>query len=78
MPPRTTPTARQLRVGLELRKMRDSARKTSADAASTLGLVEDGVYAMCDSKRPDREPLLFTTEELTTAGIDPARFGLSV
>ncbi|HJD81834.1 DUF397 domain-containing protein [Kitasatospora aureofaciens] len=48
-----------------------------SETCVTLGLVEDGVYAMGDSKRPDREPLLFTTEELTTAGIDPARFGLS-
>ncbi|MFE5580559.1 helix-turn-helix domain-containing protein [Kitasatospora sp. NPDC056531] len=57
MPPRTTPTARQLRVGLELRKMRDSARKTTADAASTLGLdrtkitqIEKGLYPIS----PDR------------------------
>ncbi|MGW4891256.1 DUF397 domain-containing protein [Kitasatospora sp. NPDC004240] len=46
----------------------------------TLGAVPDspGVFALGDSKRPDRGPLLFTTEELTRAGIDPARFGLSV
>ncbi|MQS13035.1 helix-turn-helix transcriptional regulator [Streptomyces kaniharaensis] len=57
MPPRNTPTARQLRVGLELRKMRDSARKTTADAASILGLdrtkitqIEKGLYAIS----PDR------------------------
>ncbi|MEV7771551.1 DUF397 domain-containing protein [Kitasatospora sp. NPDC086791] len=46
----------------------------------TLGTVPDapGVFALGDSKRPDREPLLFTAEELAEAGIDPARFGLSV
>ncbi|MQS13949.1 DUF397 domain-containing protein [Streptomyces kaniharaensis] len=46
----------------------------------TLGAVPQapGVYAMGDSKRPDREPLLFTADELAEAGIDPARFGLSV
>ncbi|MFG3223418.1 DUF397 domain-containing protein [Kitasatospora sp. NPDC048194] len=48
------------------------------ESCVTLGLVQPGVYAFGDSKRPDRAPLLFTTEELTTAGIDPARFGLSV
>ncbi|KIQ61553.1 MULTISPECIES: DUF397 domain-containing protein [Kitasatospora] len=37
-----------------------------------------GAYALGDSKRPDREPLLFTADELSAAGIDPARFGLSV
>lgn len=38
MPPRSTPTARQQRVGIELRKMRDAAKKTAAEAAGTLGL----------------------------------------
>ncbi|MFF9331072.1 DUF397 domain-containing protein [Streptomyces albogriseolus] len=33
-------------------------------------------WALGDSKRPDVEPLRFTTEELDAAGIDPARFGL--
>ncbi|MFJ9609863.1 DUF397 domain-containing protein [Kitasatospora sp. NPDC101176] len=48
------------------------------ESCVTLGLVEHGVYALGDSKRPDRAPLLFTAEELAGAGIDPARFGLSV
>ncbi|WP_316526373.1 DUF397 domain-containing protein [Kitasatospora brasiliensis] len=48
------------------------------ESCVTLGLVKHGVFALGDSKRPDREPLLFTTEELTSSGIDPARFGLSV
>ncbi|MFJ7277562.1 DUF397 domain-containing protein [Kitasatospora sp. NPDC098663] len=47
------------------------------ESCVTLGLVEHGVYALGDGKRPDREPLLFTAEELSAAGIDPARFGLS-
>lgn len=49
-----------------------------SETCVTLGLVEHGVYALGDSKRPDHSPLLFTAEELITAGIDPARFGLSV
>ncbi|MCG6500174.1 DUF397 domain-containing protein [Kitasatospora sp. A2-31] len=51
-----------------------------SESCVTLGAVPQapGVFALGDSKRPDREPLLFTAEELTTAGIDPTRFGLSV
>ncbi|NGO40952.1 DUF397 domain-containing protein [Streptomyces ureilyticus] len=44
----------------------------------TLARIGDGSWALGDSKRPDIEPLRFTTEELDAAGIDPARFGLSV
>ncbi|MFE6865444.1 helix-turn-helix domain-containing protein [Kitasatospora sp. NPDC057692] len=51
MPPRTTPTVRQERVGIELRKMRDSASRTTAQAAALLGLdrtkitqIEKGYY----------------------------------
>ncbi|MFE6865193.1 DUF397 domain-containing protein [Kitasatospora sp. NPDC057692] len=46
----------------------------------TLGAVPGapGVFALGDSKRPDVRPLLFTVEELSAAGIDPLRFGLSV
>ncbi|MED7954105.1 DUF397 domain-containing protein [Streptomyces sp. BE303] len=46
----------------------------------TLGVVPDapGVFALSDSKRPDGQPLLFTVEELSAAGIDPLRFGLSL
>ncbi|MGW1172453.1 DUF397 domain-containing protein [Kitasatospora sp. NPDC002543] len=47
------------------------------ESCVTLGLVTHGVFALGDSKRPDREPLLFSAEELAAAGIDPARFGLS-
>ncbi|GAA1399093.1 helix-turn-helix transcriptional regulator [Kitasatospora putterlickiae] len=51
MPPRTTPTVRQERVGIELRKMRDSAGRTTAQAGARLGLdrtkitqIEKGYY----------------------------------
>jgi hypothetical protein len=44
----------------------------------TLARIGDDSWALGDSKRPDAEPLRFTTEELDAAGIDPARFGLPV
>ncbi|MGW1050982.1 DUF397 domain-containing protein [Streptomyces sp. NPDC002586] len=44
----------------------------------TLARIGDDAWALGDSKRPDVAPLRFTTEELAVAGIDPARFGLSV
>jgi hypothetical protein len=44
----------------------------------TLARIGDDAWALGDSKRPAAEPLRFTTEELTVAGIDPARFGLPV
>ncbi|WP_431043416.1 helix-turn-helix domain-containing protein [Streptomyces sp. P1-3] len=37
MPPRTTPTVRQLRLGSELRKLRERAGMTAAEAAAQLG-----------------------------------------
>lgn len=37
MPPRDTPTARQARLGAELRKLRDAAGKTARQAAELLG-----------------------------------------
>ncbi|MFJ3497578.1 DUF397 domain-containing protein [Streptomyces sp. NPDC086091] len=46
------------------------------DGCVTLARIGDGVWALGDSKRPDASPLRFTTEELSVAGIDPARFGL--
>ncbi|MFI8201408.1 DUF397 domain-containing protein [Streptomyces sp. NPDC085937] len=42
----------------------------------TLARIGEDAWALGDSKRPDVEPLRFTTEELDAAGIDPARFGL--
>ncbi|MFF4524353.1 DUF397 domain-containing protein [Streptomyces bluensis] len=44
----------------------------------TLARIGEDAWALGDSKRPDMQPLRFTTEELGVAGIDPARFGLSV
>ncbi|MFD7591658.1 helix-turn-helix domain-containing protein [Kitasatospora sp. NPDC059812] len=51
MPPRTTPSARQERVGTELRKMRDCAGRTTAEAAALFGFarpkitqIEKGQY----------------------------------
>lgn len=44
----------------------------------TLARIGDDAWALGDSKRPDAQPLRFTTEELDTAGIDPTRFGLNV
>ncbi|GAA4804530.1 DUF397 domain-containing protein [Streptomyces ziwulingensis] len=47
------------------------------ESCVTLARIGDDAWALGDSKRPDAQPLRFTTEELETAGIDPARFGLS-
>ncbi|ANH92067.1 MULTISPECIES: DUF397 domain-containing protein [unclassified Streptomyces] len=42
----------------------------------TLARIGTDAWALGDSKRPDAEPLRFTSEELSAAGIDPTRFGL--
>jgi hypothetical protein len=42
----------------------------------TLARIGEDAWALGDSKRPDAQPLRFTTRELNAAGIDPARFGL--
>ncbi|MER0241899.1 DUF397 domain-containing protein [Streptomyces sp. HSW2009] len=47
------------------------------ESCVTLARIGDGAWAMGDSKRPDAEPLRFTTAELHAAGIDPARFNLA-
>ncbi|SER05094.1 hypothetical protein SAMN04487983_1010214 [Streptomyces sp. yr375] len=47
-----------------------------SEGCVTLARIGDGSWALGDSKRPDAQPLRFTTEELHAAGIDPARFGL--
>ncbi|NNJ05588.1 DUF397 domain-containing protein [Streptomyces sp. PKU-MA01144] len=44
----------------------------------TLAQIGENAWALGDSKRPDAQPLRFTSEELDEAGIDPARFGLNV
>lgn len=47
------------------------------EACVTLARIGPDAWAMGDSKRPEAEPLRFTTAELSAAGIDPARFDLS-
>ncbi|MEO3978653.1 DUF397 domain-containing protein [Streptomyces sp. CAU 1734] len=47
------------------------------EACVTLAQIAPDVWAVGDSKRPNAEPLRFTTAELDAAGITPARFGLS-
>ncbi|MEH0419211.1 DUF397 domain-containing protein [Streptomyces sp. B21-083] len=48
------------------------------ESCVTLARIGDGLRAVGDSKRPEAQPLRFTTGELDSAGIDPARFGLNV
>ncbi|MCL3994111.1 DUF397 domain-containing protein [Streptomyces lavenduligriseus] len=45
------------------------------DSRVPLARIGEDAWALGDSKRPDMEPLRFTTNELSAAGIDPARFG---
>ncbi|GLF99253.1 DUF397 domain-containing protein [Streptomyces yaizuensis] len=47
------------------------------ESCAMLARIGPNAWAIGDSKRPDGEPLRFTTAELEAAGIDPARFGLS-
>ncbi|MFD5556162.1 DUF397 domain-containing protein [Streptomyces sp. NPDC059578] len=47
------------------------------ESCVTLARIGTDAWAVGDSKRPDAQPLRFTTAELDAAGIDPARFGLS-
>lgn len=44
----------------------------------TLARIGEDAWALGDSKRPDAQPLRFTSSELEAAGLSPARFGLSV
>ncbi|AYN40765.1 DUF397 domain-containing protein [Streptomyces dangxiongensis] len=48
------------------------------EACVTLARIGEDAWALGDSKRPDAQPLRFTSAELAAAGLDPARFGLSV
>jgi hypothetical protein len=47
------------------------------EACVTLAKIGPDAWALGDSKRPEAEPLRFTSAELDAAGIDPARFTLS-
>ena len=49
-----------------------------SEGCVTLARIGDDARALGDSKRPDVEPLRFSTEELSVAGIDPTRFGLAL
>ncbi|MFJ4584398.1 DUF397 domain-containing protein [Streptomyces echinatus] len=44
----------------------------------TLARIGDDAWALGDSKRPEMEPLRFTSAELAAAGIEPTRFGVPV
>ncbi|MFF5857851.1 DUF397 domain-containing protein [Streptomyces sp. NPDC012751] len=48
------------------------------EACVTLARIGEDAWALGDSKRPDAQPLRFTSSELEAAGLDPTRFGLSV
>ncbi|MET7742871.1 DUF397 domain-containing protein [Streptomyces sp. NPDC005385] len=49
-----------------------------SEGCVVLARIGEDAWALGDSKRPDREPLRFSTAELHAAGIDPARFGLAL
>ncbi|MFI5981820.1 DUF397 domain-containing protein [Streptomyces sp. NPDC051555] len=49
----------------------------NGEACVTLAKIGPDAWALGDSKRPEAEPLRFTTAELDAAGISPARFDLS-
>lgn len=49
-----------------------------SEGCVTLARIDTDAWALGDSKRPDADPLRFTTEELSVAGIDPTRFGLAL
>ncbi|MFF1376470.1 DUF397 domain-containing protein [Streptomyces sp. NPDC058308] len=48
------------------------------ESCVTLAHIGPDAWAVGDSKKPEAEPLRFTSAELDAAGIDPVRFGLSV
>lgn len=62
--------------GAEFHKACGGSTHPDGEACMTLAEIGPGVWALGDSKRPDAEPLRFTTAELSAAGVDPARFGL--
>ncbi|MFF3503684.1 DUF397 domain-containing protein [Streptomyces sp. NPDC003247] len=49
-----------------------------SEGCVTLARIGEDAWALGDSKRPDVQPLRFSTEELSVAGIDPTRFGLPI
>ncbi|MEU6476202.1 DUF397 domain-containing protein [Streptomyces sp. NPDC047017] len=49
-----------------------------SEGCLVLARLGEDAWALGDSKRPDLEPLRFSSEELSAAGIDPTRFGLTL
>ncbi|MGW1834948.1 DUF397 domain-containing protein [Streptomyces sp. NPDC002067] len=64
--------------GITFRKACGGSTHPDGEACATLAEIGPGVWALGDSKRPGAEPLRFTGAELAAAGIDPARFTVSV
>ncbi|GAA3370564.1 helix-turn-helix transcriptional regulator [Streptomyces sannanensis] len=52
MPPSTTPTLRQQRLGIELRKLREHAGLTSTSAASLLGISQARISSIESGRYP--------------------------
>ncbi|MET9373045.1 helix-turn-helix transcriptional regulator [Streptomyces sp. NPDC002992] len=52
MPPSTTPTLRQQRLGIELRKLRESSGLTSTSAAAALGISQARVSSIESGRYP--------------------------
>ncbi|MEV7060046.1 DUF397 domain-containing protein [Streptomyces microflavus] len=64
-------------TGAEFSKACGGNTHPDGEACVALARLGPDAWAVGDSKRPDAEPLRFTTAELDAAGIDPARFDLS-
>ncbi|KPC83896.1 DNA-binding protein, partial [Streptomyces sp. NRRL WC-3753] len=73
MPPRDNPTARQIRLGVELRKLRERAGRTAREAggllstdaarisnieAGRLGISEERIRRLTTFYQCDNEPLI--------------------
>ncbi|MGC9376231.1 helix-turn-helix domain-containing protein [Streptomyces sp. MH13] len=75
MPPRRTPTARQVRLGAELRKMREAAGLKATEAAALLGVnsvqisqIESGIAGVSEERlRRLAAHYACTDEELVSA-----------
>ncbi|MCX5375973.1 helix-turn-helix transcriptional regulator [Streptomyces sp. NBC_00091] len=71
----TTSELRDIELYEEKFRMFDRVALSGEGMWDLVASIRDDFLA--DSKRPDAQPLRFTTEELNAAGIDPARFDLS-
>ncbi|MFD4175088.1 DUF397 domain-containing protein [Streptomyces anulatus] len=63
--------------GVQFSKACGGNTHPDGESCVTLARIGPDSWALGDSKRPDAEPLRFTTAELDAAGIEPARFDLS-